>query len=822
VAWAEAVPYDVGNADIVLHVAAGTYDESVYLTMAGTDPLLIEGAGASSTVIDDQGDEVGLDNESQDRNITVEGFSITGNGQVNRGVGGVVNDIGGGLTLTDDVISGNTAQSSAFYAYGGGVSNDQGAELTLDDDVISDNTTIGAGGGDGLGGGVYNAGTITVEDDTFSNNSVSGGSGYLGDGGGMFNSGTATVTNSTFSNNTATGGHGNGQGGAIENEVGANLTITDATLSDNSAVGGASSSGLGGGIYNAGTAFLANSVLVDSSCSGTISDDGYNVDSDDSCGLGPYSLTDIGTSAIGLASTLAANGSAGPPTLAIGPSSAAYAEVPPSAAAATGTLGCTVDTDQRGDLRPGVLPNCDAGAFEYQTVPGVPSIGTAIPGNGEAAVSFAPPVMGGTGISSYTVNATDETDPARGDQSAQGGASPITVSGLTNGDSYTFTVSATNAEGTGMASASSNPVTPANDPASPTNLTATGGTAEVKLRWIAPAADGGSPLIGYNIYKATTTGGESTTPTNVVPVASTTYTVTGLTIGTDYYFTVKAVNAVGVSAGSNEASATPIAPPPVNRRCSVQLPNRTVVGLADTPDGAGYWIASSTGAIAACGDARVFSSVTTPRAPIVAIAAAPVGQGYWLADSKGDVYAFGSAVDHGGIGNVALNTAIVAMAADPATGGYWLLGGDGGVFSFDAPFYGSTGDIRLQRPAVGMVASPNGGGYWFVASDGGVFAYGHAGYHGSVPGILKPRQTLDAPIVGMAADPVTGGYWLDAADGGIFGFDAPFLGSTGGVALDEPCVGMIATQSGGGYRFVAADGGVFNFGTAGFYGSAAT
>ena len=49
---------------------------------------------------------------------------------------------------------------------------------------------------------------------------------------------------------------------------------------------------------------------------------------------------------------------------------------------------------------------------------------------------------------------------------------------------------------------------------------------------------------------------------------------------------------------------------------------------------------------------------------------------------------------------------------------------------------------------------------------------------------------LTKPIVGMAADPTTGGYWMVSSDGGIFSFNAPFVGSLGGIALTRPIVGM--------------------------------
>jgi hypothetical protein len=90
----------------------------------------------------------------------------------------------------------------------------------------------------------------------------------------------------------------------------------------------------------------------------------------------------------------------------------------------------------------------------WPSLPGAPTGVTATASAGQASVSFtAPTVTGGT-ITSYTVTSSP------GSITATGASSPIVVTGLTNGTTYTFTVRATNATGTGPASSPSNSVTP--------------------------------------------------------------------------------------------------------------------------------------------------------------------------------------------------------------------------------------------------------------------------------------------------------------------------------------------------------------------------
>lgn len=86
-------------------------------------------------------------------------------------------------------------------------------------------------------------------------------------------------------------------------------------------------------------------------------------------------------------------------------------------------------------------------------------------------------------------------------------------------------------------------------PAAPTGLTATAGNAQVALGW-----SGSTGATSYNVKRSTTSGGPYST---VGTSSGTTFTNTGLTNGTTYYYVVTAVNSAGESGNSNQASATP-------------------------------------------------------------------------------------------------------------------------------------------------------------------------------------------------------------------------------------------------------------------------
>ncbi len=214
------------------------------------------------------------------------------------------------------------------------------------------------------------------------------------------------------------------------------------------------------------------------------------------------------------------------------------------------------------------------GLFTYITVPDAPTSVVAAAGNTQATVTFTAPASdGGSAITTYT--ATSSPGGFTG-TCAGPAACSITVSGLTNGTAYTFTVTATNAIGTSAASTASNSVTPSavTVPDAPTGVTATAGYEEATINFTAPASDGGSAI---TTYTATSSPG-GFTGTCAGPDACA-ITVTGLTGGTAYTFTVTATNAIGTgaaSAPSNSVTVSAVRPDPTKDADVVGLVNAQV------------------------------------------------------------------------------------------------------------------------------------------------------------------------------------------------------------------------------------------------------
>ena len=196
-------------------------------------------------------------------------------------------------------------------------------------------------------------------------------------------------------------------------------------------------------------------------------------------------------------------------------------------------------------------PSSPSNAIVPLGVPGAPTDVVAAAGNDQATVSFTAPPTGGEPITKYTVTASP------GGLTATGTASPITIAGLTNGTSYTFTVTATNQIGTGPTSPASNAVTPAGPPGAPTDVTVTKvGANGATVAFTAPTSDGGSPITSYTVTATSSNGGATVTATGTKsPITVNDLSAPRFT----YTFTVTATNAAGTgppSAPSNSITTT--------------------------------------------------------------------------------------------------------------------------------------------------------------------------------------------------------------------------------------------------------------------------
>jgi CSLREA domain-containing protein len=234
--------------------------------------------------------------------------------------------LGSQLTITDSaglVIDGGSAKitvsgNNAVRVFEVGTSTISGAKLTLNNLTVANGRAI-------LGGGILNE-----------------------------SSNTLTVRNSTLSGNSA-----RAAGGDIHNNSPGTLTVRNSTLWGNSAT---EDFGTGGSISsNGGSATLKNTIVANSpsggNCSGTVTNGGYNLDSDGSCGFGTTNHSLSGTTDNPLNPQLGSLANNGGPTLT-------HALLAGSPAIDKGnSFGAT--TDQRGVARPqGAAP--DIGSFEAE------------------------------------------------------------------------------------------------------------------------------------------------------------------------------------------------------------------------------------------------------------------------------------------------------------------------------------------------------------------------------------------------------------------------------------------------------------------------
>ncbi len=218
--------------------------------------------------------------------------------------------------------------------------------------------------------------------------------------------------------------------------------------------------------------------------------------------------------------------------------------------------------------------------------PDPPTAFTATSGNGQVVFTWeAPTNTGGSAVTGYTVSDTTGdscTAPSTG--------TGCTISNLTNGTSYTFSVTATNGTGTSAPSAPQT-VTPFTLPGSPTITGVTAGNSAITIDWTA-GASGGSSITGYAV-NAFDSANPSDDATDVCGPASDASSATTCSTGTlvdgeSYTFEVAALNAAGTGPFSAPSSAVTFVANPESPAIASVTPSDsslTVKWTAPTSDG---------------------------------------------------------------------------------------------------------------------------------------------------------------------------------------------------------------------------------------------
>ncbi|MET0955084.1 MAG: fibronectin type III domain-containing protein, partial [Cryobacterium sp.] len=189
--------------------------------------------------------------------------------------------------------------------------------------------------------------------------------------------------------------------------------------------------------------------------------------------------------------------------------------------------------------------------FVIRNNPDAPTAPVAVEGDASATVSFTAPSSNNSPIIDYTVSWS-------GGSTVVTNAGTHSITGLTNGSNYVFTVTARNAIGTSTPSAGSNTITPYGKPGAPASATlkAPGvGTGQLSLTWTAPGSDGGRGVSRYNYEwiqgtapNGSTSGGLSATATG--------------TISQPHQYRVQACNLAGCGEWTSSDVATPQPTPP--------------------------------------------------------------------------------------------------------------------------------------------------------------------------------------------------------------------------------------------------------------------
>ncbi len=281
---------DQGNVNLTLKDMVVTHNNAtadgggldMFNTTQGSWTLTVNDSVISDDHAGDAGGGIDTDGAGT---VFINNSQITGNTDINQGAG-VYIDVavgssapnGANMTMTNTVVSNNSALAFSITASGGGISNAGNGAMVIDHSTIENNFTGGMGGGFSDENG---NGTLMVTNSLFLNNTASMNGGAIqeggpsttitnsefkgnssgGNGGALFANGTTfSIMSSTFADNTSAG-----NGGGIEVETTgtgiAGSTITDTTITGNQALNNAGANGGGLDAVKIGSLALLNDTI---------------------------------------------------------------------------------------------------------------------------------------------------------------------------------------------------------------------------------------------------------------------------------------------------------------------------------------------------------------------------------------------------------------------------------------------------------------------------------------------------------------------------------------------------------------------------------
>ncbi len=425
-------------------------------------------------------------------------------------------------------------------------------------------------------------------------------------------------------------------------------------------------------------------------------------------------------------------------------------------------------------------------------LPTAPSSVTATPGDSQATISWPAVPANGSAITAYKITLSPVPS---GGQPANVSGSTLSkvVTGLSNGATYTVSVQAINAAGTGPVRTKQ--VVAYGLPGAPTGLAANADDGQATLTWSA-AQGNGSNVTAYRFtFTPAPSGGQ---PADLVP-GTLTKTVTGLTNGTAYSVSVQAINAAGTGSAAT-GSVTPLgfAGAPTAVSASAGNSQATVSWTAPSNNGGSAITSYTIVAYTASASVLTVSASSSPK----------VVTGL----TNGIAYYFEvSAVTARGQGAAAAS-AVVTPAAPPGSTSYSSAGAyewtvPAGVTSIRVVATGASGGQNNSGPVSSAVGTPAGGGT--VAATLAV----------------TPGEKLTI-VVGGAGAPQTGGY-NGGGTGAIHSGNRYYAGGGGGatdVRRGSFLTDRILVAGGGGGRSFGNTNSAANSGGegGGLYGIAGT